>query len=87
MPQDPDFLRAAIVGYQEKLKQADARIADLRQRLDGGAPTPAAAPPFRKKRRLSRKARANIVAAQTKRWAAFRKAKAGASVLAAQKRQ
>jgi hypothetical protein len=74
MPQtrDTDFLTAALLGYQEMLKQIDSHIAALRQRLNVVAPVPkpAAAP---KKHRLSPTGRAHVVAALKKRWAAATK--------------
>ena len=74
---DAGLLSAALVGYQQKLQEIDARMAGLRQRLGGSspAPAPAAAP----KRILSLAARKRIAAAQRKRWAAVRKAKAKAA--------
>jgi hypothetical protein len=71
---DPDLLAAALVGYQQKLQEIDARIADLGQRLGGS--TPARAAP---KRIVRPAARRRISAAQRKRWAADRKAKAAAA--------
>jgi len=75
---DADFLSAALVGYQQKLQEIDARMADLRQRLGGlsTVPAPATVAP---KRILSLAARKRIAAAQRKRWAAARKAKAEAA--------
>jgi hypothetical protein len=75
---DADFLSAALVGYQQKLQEIDARMADLRQRLGGSSPTPApatAAP----KRILSLAARRRMAAGQRRRWAAARKTKAEAA--------
>lgn len=70
MPKTPDtdLLEAALLGYQQKLKETESRIAELRRMLHG---TPAAAAaPVAKKRKLSAKGRANIIAALKKRWAA-----------------
>ena len=78
LPEDADFLSAAIVGYQQKLQEIDARMADLRQRLGAPshAPAPATAVP---KRIVSLAARRRMAAAQRKRWGAARKAKADAA--------
>jgi hypothetical protein len=74
---DTDLLAAALVGYQEKLKQIQSSMDELRRRLNVGAPAPAAAAPARtrKRRRLSAEGRANIIAALKKRWAAVKSAK------------
>jgi hypothetical protein len=83
MPTSPDteFLAAALAGYQWKLAEIDACMADLRARIAAASPglsaKPAAAP-AKKKRRLSPEGRARIIAATKKRWAAVRKAKAAA---------
>jgi hypothetical protein len=76
---DTDLLAAALVGYQRRITEIDARMADLRQRIAAASPAPSAKPaaaPARKKRRLSPEGRARIIAATKKRWAAVRKAKA-----------
>jgi len=80
-----DFLSAALAGYQQRRKEIDARMADLRRRIAGDAPaTSAPAPgPTAKKRRLSPAGRARIIAATRKRWAAVRKAKKEAAMQAA----
>jgi hypothetical protein len=78
---DRDILAAALIGYRQKRAELDAAIADLRRRLDGGAPVAAAAQPkpAKKKRHLSPEGRARIIAATKKRWAALRRAKAKAA--------
>ena len=75
---DADFLSAALVGYQQKLQDIAARMADLRQRLGAPshAPAPATAVP---KRIVSLAARRRMAAAQRKRWAAARKARTEAA--------
>ena len=85
---DADFLGAALVGYQEMLKQIESRMADLRHRLHvaASAPSTVAVAPATKKRIFSVAGRAHIVAAQKKRWAAIRKAKQAATAPAAPKR-
>ena len=74
---DKDLLIAALAGYQLKLTEIEARMADLRMQIAGGGAVkaPAAAKPV-KKRRLSAEGRARIIAATKKRWAAVRAAKA-----------
>jgi hypothetical protein len=82
MPKTPDndLLEAALLGYQQMLKETETRIAELRRLLHGTpAPTPAAdAAPVARKRKLSAKGRANIIAALKKRWAAKKAAVAPA---------
>jgi hypothetical protein len=85
MQHDADFLSAAIIGYQEKLKQIDAHIANLRQRLHIAGPPSVASAPVRKKHKISRQGRARIAAAQKKRWAAVKKAKVAISAVPATK--
>ena len=83
MPQtvDADILAAALIGYQEKVKEIDARMADLRRRLGGKSAAPAApAAAATAKRAVSAKARKRMAAAQRRRWAAVRRAKAAAAV-------
>src|ERR1017187_4982134 len=83
MPQtgDADILAAALIGYQEKLKEIDARMADLRRRLGGKSAAPAApAAAATAKRAVSAKARKRMAAAQRRRWAAVRRAQAAAAV-------
>lgn len=79
---DADFLRAALTGYQEKRKDLDTRIEELRRRLEGNQ----AGPVPESKRTLSRAARQRIAAAQRKRWAAVRKAQAQAQQAVAAKK-
>src|SRR5579871_6998365 len=63
-----EIIAAAIEGYEEQKKRIDAQIAELRQMLSPGTSDGVAAAP-RKRRRMSRAARARIAAAQKKRWA------------------
>ncbi|HUP05436.1 MAG TPA: hypothetical protein VMU19_15665 [Bryobacteraceae bacterium] len=77
---DKDLLIAALAGYQLKLTEIEARMAELRKQIagaPGGVSAKAAAPA--KKRRLSPEGRARIIAATKKRWAAVRAAKAAAA--------
>jgi hypothetical protein len=76
LPNDPDLLAAALIGYQEKRKDIEARMSELRARIGG---QPASAPPAEAgatKRTVSPAARRRMAAAQKKRWAAIRNAKA-----------
>ena len=71
--EDPEILRAALVGLQHSLSMIDQRIADLRSQLGGrrtSHPSPAASGEV--KRVLSPAARRRIALAQKKRWAAFK---------------
>jgi hypothetical protein len=72
---DAGLLSAALAGYQQKLQEIDGRIADLRQRLGGSSPAPAEAADG-PKRVVSPAARRRMAAAQRKRWASARIAKA-----------
>jgi cell division septum initiation protein DivIVA len=73
-----DILAAALAGFEEQKKRLDARIAELRQQLNGGSPasTQGPIPQPTKRRRMSTGARRRIAAAQRRRWA-DRKAGAG----------
>lgn len=71
---DPEVLRAALIGYEHARDQVDTTIAQIRRTL--GRPEASTATPRRTKRVLSEAARKRIAAAQIKRWAAYRKAKA-----------
>jgi len=70
-----EILNAAILGLESQKDKLDVQIAELRQMVDGNRPAPAAAPEVapRKRRKLSRAARARIAAAQRKRWAEAKK--------------
>ena len=73
MKTDHALLEAALVGYQAKLAEIDAAMADLRSRL---GQSPAAKPVSAAKpapRKMSAAGRARIIAAQKKRWAAYKK--------------
>ncbi len=72
---DADLLTAALAGYQQKRKELDDRMAELRRRLGGESASSAAHTGVRRERTLSRDARKRIAAAQRRRWAAVRKAK------------
>ena len=73
----PDFLRAALTGYEQKQAEIEAEIAAIRQQLGVRRPgrpaaTPSAAAPVKKKRKLSTEARQRMADAQKRRWAARR---------------
>jgi len=73
--EDPEILRAALLGYQHSLEVIDQRIADLRGQV-GGQPAARAAGVGASggtKRVLSPAARRRIGLAQKKRWAAYKK--------------
>jgi hypothetical protein len=79
---DNDILAAAIEGFEDRKKQIDAQIAEIRQLLTGGRAEPAAKPEAgRKRRKVSAAGRKRMAEAQRKRWAA--KKQAGAAPKAA----
>jgi hypothetical protein len=68
---DNDILAAAIEGFEDRKKQIDAQIAEIRQLLTGGRAEPAAKPEAgRKRRKVSAAGRKRMAEAQRKRWAA-----------------
>lgn len=84
MKLDNSLIEAALVGYQEELKQIDEKMKALRQRIheaggNGSNGLKGAAAGQEKKSRLSPAARRRIAAAQRKRWAAYKAALAGKS--------
>ena len=76
---DRATLEAALVGYQQHLRQIEAKMAELRGML---GQTPAAAPVAKsarkgtgkQKHRMSAEGRARIAAAQRARWAKVKRA-------------
>ena len=73
---DSSILGAALIGYQHERDQIDAKIAEIRQI---GGQTPQASAPEGEaptKRVVGAAARKRMAAAQRRRWAEFRKAKA-----------
>ena len=72
-PTDHDFLRAALIGYEQHLDEINRRITELRARL-GNTADGAAAPP--KRRTMTLAGRRKIAAAQRKRWAELKSKKA-----------
>ena len=87
MPKDdPALLAAAIVGYQQRRAEIDAKIDEIQRRLKGRATSVvthqragAAPAPWRalrkRKRRLSPEGRRHIIEALRRRWAAAKAAK------------
>ena len=71
-----EILTAAIDGFEAQKKRLDEQIAELRQILNPGVASEAAAPARpKRKRRLSAAGRKAIAEAVRKRWAAIRAAK------------
>ena len=70
-----EILTAAIDGFEMQKTRIGARIAEIRQMLDGGSQSTAATSelPQRKRRKMSKAGRAAIAAAQRKRWAESQK--------------
>ena len=70
-----EILTAAIDGFEMQKTRIDARIAEIRQMLDGGSQSTAVTSELqrRKRRKISRAGRAAIAAAQRKRWAESKK--------------
>ena len=75
------MLRMALVGYELERQRLAEQISRVQALLGGGAGAGAATdgsgPAKRKKRVLSPAARKRIAEATRRRWAAYRKAKAG----------
>ena len=76
-----DLLEAALVGYQQRLKDIEQAMADIRIKLKrkgmtSGGTFPAIKQQRRKKRVLSPEARKRIGAAQKKRWAEYKRKQA-----------
>ena len=75
-----EVLTAALLGFEQQKKDIDAQIAEIRQMLNGEAPTAGtestAAPEAtgRKRRKISAAGLRAIAEAQRKRWAASKKA-------------
>src|SRR6266851_2198407 len=83
---DTEILEAALAGLQHRRSAIEEKMAELRQRLDGGAgqvgrksaevDSGTATP---KKRTMSAAARRRIAVAQRKRWAAIKRVEARAA--------
>ncbi|SRR5260370_6550268 len=77
---DKATLEAALVGYQQHLRQIEAKMADLRRLIghtNSGAPAikrARKAASGKQKHRMSPEGRARIAAAQRARWAKAKKA-------------
>src|SRR5438094_729659 len=72
----PDIITAAIAGFEVQKQRIDARIAEIRQMLDGGSTGPAVTPSEtgKRKRRFSAASRRKMASAQKARWAEIKKA-------------
>ena len=81
---DPALLQAALIGYEERRKQVESAIADIRKQLGGravkGHPATDGSKP---KRVLSAAGRKRIREALKRRWAEYAKKKAQAEKAAA----
>jgi hypothetical protein len=79
---DKDFLRAALIGYQSEKAKIQVAITEIQAQLGhlgpgrSKAPADGAGHPAPTRRPLSASARRRIAAAQRKRWAALKSAKA-----------
>ena len=76
LPNDPDLLAAALIGYQERRKDIEARMSELRARIGGQPASAPLAEAGTTKHAVSPAARRRMAAAQKKRWATVRKAEA-----------
>jgi hypothetical protein len=79
----------ALVGYQCELENIDRKMSEIRSRLGGKSTKTSAVDvaPVRKRRRMSKEARARISAATKARWAALRAEKATATKRATSKKR
>jgi hypothetical protein len=69
-----EILTAAIDGFEIQKTRIDARIAEIRQMLEGGSQSPATTSKLpRRRRKISKAGRPAIAAAQRKRWAESQK--------------
>ena len=79
-PADQEILRMALVGYEAEREKINEKLFEIRALLGGRSTTAAVEEaPVRKRRRMSKEARARISAATKARWAAFRREKATAA--------
>ena len=75
---DPNILRAALEGLEIQRRRLEEHIANVRRALGRVSLEPIPMPrPVHRRRKLSAAARAGIAAAQKRRWAEYRKKKAG----------
>jgi hypothetical protein len=74
---DHQILRMALIGYEAEREKIDEKMSEIRALLGGRSTTAAIeeSAPVRKRRRMSKEARARIGAATRARWAAMRKEK------------
>ena len=79
---DDGFLRAALIGYESEKAKIEAAITEIQAQLGHRGPGRAKAAPDHqghtapKRRTMSESGRRRIAAAQRKRWAALKTAKA-----------
>jgi hypothetical protein len=71
-----DILAAALIGYKTELSKIDAKMAELRAQLRDSPATNGTGRTARKSGGMSAAGRRRIAAAQRKRWAALKNAKA-----------
>jgi hypothetical protein len=84
-----EIIAAAIDGYESQKNQIDAKIAELRALMHGGAAeasAPAEEGSPRKRRKMSAAGRKAIAEAQRKRWAAVKGTSGKAASAAPKKR-
>jgi hypothetical protein len=70
---DQALLEAALVGYLHRKDEVEAKIAEIRQELNGNPSKSTTPRSGNKTREMSAAARERIAAAQRKRWAAYHK--------------
>lgn len=68
----PEIMTAAIAGFEAQKKQIDARIAELRNLLNGDGTTDTASAEAAPKRKISAASRRRMALGQKKRWAAIK---------------
>lgn len=85
---DHEILRMALVGYEAEREKINEKMFEIRALLGGRSTTAAVeeAPVRKRRRRMSREARARIGAATKKRWAALRASKATVTKRTSKKR-
>jgi hypothetical protein len=73
---DDDTIRAAIRGYEEKIRLIDVQVAQISRRMAGKSVLPVHETPIQKRHKISAAGRARIAAAQRRRWAEKKKLEA-----------
>jgi hypothetical protein len=69
---DPDFLQAAIAGYEKQLREINAGITQVERRLKQKKAPPMTMRAPQRRHGISPEGRARIAEAQRKRWAAVK---------------